>query len=225
MQGYVLYNAIRFLMSWDDLTPAQRADAILQALEATMRGLYEIVGVYKAIKGVETSSLEFRRECVKWNRASSKKVQIKDDEGVEMTVLNKEKIEDVPRIGPSGEVDPTVPKKSMSEQMVDNVTDKNAVDEAVKEFSVSEVAISGVMIALNIAITVTMGMQLKEEWNQTNIDDGIRAMDTINLIVQCAQVISGAVEVVAVVVGSQCVAIPALGVVVLAAGMVMMLLE
>jgi hypothetical protein len=139
--------------------------------------------------------------------------------------LNKEKIEDVPRIGPSGEVDPKAPKESLSSQMSDAVSGEKAVEDAVKEFSISEAVISGVMVALNVAVAVTMGMQLKDEWDQTNMNDGIRAMDTINLMVQCAQVVTGVTEVVEVVVGADCAAIPVVGVVVLAAGMVMMLVE
>jgi hypothetical protein len=225
MQAYVMYNAIKFLMNWSDLSPAQRAVAILQVLEATLRACYELVGVWKAIRGLKTSSAEFRIECAKWNKSSGKKVLMKDDEGVEMTVINQKKVEDVIRIGPDGEIDPSIPKASMSEQMVDSVSSAEAVESGVKEFSLAESVVSGAMVALNIAVAVTMGMQLKDEWNQTNMTDGVRAMDTINLIVQCAQVVTGVVEVTAVVVGAELVAIPVVGVLVLAAGLIMMLVE
>jgi len=58
-----------------------------------------------------------------------------------------------------------------------------------RSFSLSSFTVEGVMVALNIATVVMMGMGLKDESN--HVSDGIRAVDTINLIVQCAQVVTG----------------------------------
>ncbi|KAF8419162.1 hypothetical protein EV426DRAFT_702014 [Tirmania nivea] len=224
MQAYTVYQSISFLMKWNELSPAQRAVGILSCVEATLRGIYDLVQTYKEIRNLPPESLDFRIRCVRWSKASAKKVKMGDEQNVE-PVLNEKSIAEVPRINNAGEIDPEIPEKSMVQQMGEGgaAAEAEAAENLTKTFSLSSLAVEGVMVALNVATVVMMGMQLKDEWD--NVPDGIRAMDTINLIVQCAQVVTGVVGLAVMVAGAEVACIPVIGVLVCIAGLIMTLVE
>lgn len=201
MQGYTIYKAIEFLMDWNNLSPAQRAVGILTIVEATLRAISDgLVEIYKAIRNLDPDSLGFQLQCVRWSNASAKKVKMQQDaESPEdlQPVLDEESIALIPRINEDGEVNPEIPERSVSQQMGEGgaTVAPEAPLEIAKKFSLSSLAVEGVMLALNIASVVMMAQELKNDWGK--IDDGIKAMDTINLIVQYAQVVTGGKQAVA----------------------------
>jgi hypothetical protein len=66
-------------------------------------------------------------------------------------------------------------------------------------------------------------MELKEEWD--HVSDSVKALDTVNIIVQAAQVVTGTIAVALMVAGAEFSAVPADGVLVVAAGLILMLVE
>jgi len=190
MQAYTLYSSISFLMKWNDLNPAQRAVGVLASLEATLRGIYEFAQAWKEMRGLPVESYDFRIRCVRWSRASATKVKMGEEQGGG-AVLNEKTVVNVRRTNSSGVIDPAVPEKSVAQQVGEGgvAAEEGAANALKGTFSLSSLAVEGVMVALNVATVVMMGMELKAEWD--HVPDGIRAMDTINLIVQCAQVVTG----------------------------------
>lgn len=225
MQAYTLWQSITFLLDWKDLSDTQRAIGILTTVEAVLRAIYELNSVYKELRGLKSTSVDFRLACVRWSRASGKDPKFKDASGQEKPVIDSKQLQDVPRVGEDGNVDPKMPERSVSEQIAEKgaASDAQAAENISKEFSLTSAVVEGVMVAVNIATTVLLGMELKEEWD--HVSDSIRALDTINLIVQAAQVVTGTVEVALMVAGAEFAAVPAVGVLVVAAGLILMLVE
>ncbi|KAK9360209.1 hypothetical protein V1504DRAFT_434092 [Lipomyces starkeyi] len=100
-----------------------------------------------------------------------------------------------------------LPARSLSAPIAESgaASAAEAGDNLAKEFYLGSAVVEGVM----------------DEWD--HVDDSIRALDTINLIVQCTQVITGAVSVTLMVVGAEFSVLPEIGLLVAAAGVVQLM--
>lgn len=225
MQAAALYFSIGYLMKWNDLNPAQRAVAVATTLEAVLRGLYEMVETYKELRGLAPDSLGFKLRCVRWNRASKDKVTSHEADPNNDNLLNEDNLSRVERISEDGELDPLIPHRSTAQQIANEgaTTEVDASANIAREFSLASAVVEGVMIGVNIATAVLLGMELRDEWD--HVPDNIRAMDTINLMITCAQAITGAIAVGAMVIGAELAVIPFVGALVCLAGLIMMIVE
>jgi hypothetical protein len=202
-----------------------RAIGVLTAVEAVLRAIYELNGVHKELRGLKSTSVDFRLACVRWGRASGKEVKFKDASGKEKPVIDSKQLQDVPRIDENGKVNPEIPERSVSDQIAEKgaANDAQAPENISKEFSLTSAVVEGVMVAVNIATMVLLGMELKEEWD--HVSESVKALDTVNLIVQAAQVVTGTIEVALMVAGAEFAAVAAVSVLVVAAGLILMLVE
>ncbi|KAI1172126.1 hypothetical protein F4777DRAFT_582249 [Nemania sp. FL0916] len=225
MQAYALYKAISFLMDWKDLSEAQRASAVLTCLEAVLRAIHDLASTWAEMRPMEPSSSAFKVRCVRWSNASKGRVKIEDEAGNEKPVIDQESVANVETIQEDGTIPPNAEPRSASEQIAESgaTTQAEASTNLTKEFSLSSAVVEGVMVAVNISSAVVLGMELAKEWKR--VDDGIRAMDTINLVVVCTQAVTGIIGVGAMVVGAELACLPGIGLLVCAAGIVMMFVE
>ncbi|KAJ8129658.1 hypothetical protein O1611_g3973 [Lasiodiplodia mahajangana] len=225
MQAFALYKAISFLMDWKHLSDAQRVAAILTCVEAVLRAIYELASTWAEIRSLDPSTTAFRIRCVRWSNASKEKVTFQDADGDEKPVLDEQSIAQVEVIQEDGTIAPDAEPRSLSEQIAESgaTTEATAETNIAKEFSLSSTVVEGVMVAVNIASAVILGMELASEWKK--VGAGIRAIDTINLIVVCTQSLTGVVGVTAMVVGADLACLPAIGLLVCIAGIIMMFVE
>ncbi|KAJ8101614.1 hypothetical protein POJ06DRAFT_99504 [Lipomyces tetrasporus] len=165
---------------------------MIVTVESVLRSIYELVEKYKELKVVDVESRLFSRLCARWNRGSNN-VSVENDQGDKENVNSRRFCKDWSE---------ELPARSLSAQIAESgaASAAEAGDNLAKEFYLSSAVVEGVMIAVNAATAAMLGIELKDEWD--HVDDSIRALDAINLIVECTQ-ITGAVSVTLMVVGAE----------------------
>lgn len=218
--GFGLYMSVKYFMGWDNLSDADRATAVIGFVQTVVMTARDVAALVNVLRGKDPASFDYKITCLKWNNkvgandVGGRNISAKDANGEVKSALDHEKIEGIQN--PKAE--------TMSDKLAAKVGTSEVAGEVTKEFSLMETATSVIAIAANIASCVCMGLQIQADYDE-DMPPSIIAMDVTSEVVTSLQVVSGIVEVGAMVLGVESIAIPGVGFIIAFAGIVLMFCE
>ncbi|KAL2009223.1 hypothetical protein VTN00DRAFT_7417 [Thermoascus crustaceus] len=180
-QGMQIWQAVTYLLNWDNLSPVDRAKGVLQVVEAALQMIGDIVSVYRVIKNYALDDLKLQQTCGKWNLrigGSKPKAVLKVD-AIEEKVLNSEGLAQV-----NSEA-----KGAPIETQVGEVTSQATVEEMATRFKASKARagfLSAVVVLANMAVVVGLWFQIEREWGTEKT--GIIVLDIVSMAAVTVQV-------------------------------------
>ena len=208
---------MKFLYNWDKLSPAARAEAILQIIESTCRILTDVADLLVLFR---EHPLEVASTCRRWARrmgGSTPRVQVPGEEA-RGSIIDDEKM---------ARVNPEAGEAPLDMQMGRVTSDPAIEDKLTKRFKLGakagRFAIQAVVIVANCAVAVSLGLQIAREWGHEDL--AIVALDIITLYVTYGQTVVEVAELVFIAIGAESVAIPIAGAVLAILGVILSIIE
>lgn len=197
-----------------------RAEAIIQVIESIFRMITDTADLLALFREHPLDTKEVRKICRRWTRrlgGTQPRVKVPKEgvEEIEMDILIDGKI---------ARVNPEAAERPVEMQMGEVISDPAVEDKLMRRFKlgakVGRVAIQAVVIAANVAVAASLGLQIAREWEyEQNV--GILALDIITLSVTAVQTVIEVSELVLVVANIETVVIPIAGAVLAVIGVVL----
>ncbi|KAJ5273606.1 hypothetical protein N7478_008731 [Penicillium angulare] len=220
-QGIQIWQAVVFLMNWDNLNPADRAAGILQIVQSTLTLVGDAVGIYRMFRDKADSEIGLRQASGQMNaQIGGEKPRIRVEvDGNEQEVIETHELAQV-------NTEEGIAGTTIEEQVATRTAASEIEEEVTSRFNLAEsgeLALAAVTVLANVAVAVGLGIRIAKEWDTESV--GIKVLDIISLSTTIAQVSLGIAEIALSLAGVESMILPGLGAVVALIGIVLMFVE